>query len=246
MHTIKTICPVICLFLMSDLTALAGPPYLTDDPDPTDYQHWETYLFTQGQYAHSAHTINGPAAEANYGLFPDTQFSVTVPMTTTGGEGIPEARGLGDILIGLKYRFIHETNGWPQVALYPQVTTPTGDARLGLGNGRPTYLLPLWVQKSWGPWTTYGGGGELWNPVFGRRDYPIAGWLLQRDLTERLTLGGEIYAQGQDTDTDHGFVALNLGGSYKFTEIFSLVYSAGHSVVGDRQTLWYFGLNFDW
>jgi hypothetical protein len=28
--------------------AFAGPPYHTDDPEPTDYQHYEIYAFTNG------------------------------------------------------------------------------------------------------------------------------------------------------------------------------------------------------
>ena len=26
----------------------AGPPYVIDDPEPTDYQHYEIYIFSQG------------------------------------------------------------------------------------------------------------------------------------------------------------------------------------------------------
>src|SRR5271155_3805926 len=33
-------------------TAVAGPPYVSDDPEPTDYQHYEIYLFTDGMSAH--------------------------------------------------------------------------------------------------------------------------------------------------------------------------------------------------
>ena len=29
--------------------AVAGPPYLTDDPVPTDTSHWEIYAFTGGE-----------------------------------------------------------------------------------------------------------------------------------------------------------------------------------------------------
>ncbi len=36
---------------------------------------------------------------------------------------------------------------------------PTGSSRLGLGNGQVWARLPLWVQKSYGKWMTYGGAG---------------------------------------------------------------------------------------
>jgi Putative MetA-pathway of phenol degradation len=237
--------PALVLSLILVTRAFAGPPYLTDDPVPTDYQHWETYLFAMGDHEDGGYIINGPAVELNYGALPDTQVSLTVSMTSVGGD-TPAASGLGDVLFGVKYRFVHETNGWPQIAFYPAVTLPTGDAARGLGNGRAWFQLPLWLQKSWGPWTTYGGGGAALNSAPGARDYGFAGWLLQRDIGEHLTLGGEVFAQGRDAADDGAFLALNFGGSYQFNEHFSVLASAGHSVAGDAHTLWYFALGLDW
>ena len=71
----------------------------------------------------------------------------------------PHASGMGDLEIGLKYRFVPETAGRPQVSFYPSVTIATGDASSGLGVGHGTLFLPLWAQKSWGKWTIFGGGG---------------------------------------------------------------------------------------
>ena len=224
---------------------MAGPPFLTDDPEPVDYQHWEAYLFTIGDYSHG-YTIEGPAAEVNYGVLPDTQLHLILPMTSVGGGGVPSASGLGDTELGVKYRFLHETNDWPQVGVFPLVELPTGDASRGLGNGRAWFELPLWIQKSWGPWTTYGGGGTALNSAPGERDYPYGGWLVQRDFGKSLTLGGELFAQGQDTDRDQGFAAVNLGGSYNVSEHFSLLFSAGHTVAGEDHTFWYFALYWTW
>ena len=226
---------------------LAGPPFLTDDPEPVDYQHWETYVFATGIHGPgSAYSINGPAVEMNYGVLPDTQLHLIVPTTFVGGGGVPSASGLGDTELGVKYRFRHETNGWPQIGVFPLVELPTGDSGRGLGNGRAWFRLPLWLQKSWGPWTSYGGGGAALNSAPGMRDYPFGGWLVQRDLGSHLTLGGEIFAQDQDTSQDRGFVAFNLGGSLNVNEHFSLLFSGGHSLAGDDHTLWYLGLYWTW
>lgn len=227
------------------MCAFAGPPFLTDDPEPVDYQHWETYLFTLGDYS-GGYTVEGPALELNYGVLPDTQLHLVVPLTTVSGGGAPTVFGLGDTEFGIKYRFLHETNGWPQIGIFPMAELPTGDADRGLGNGRTWFRLPLWLQKSWEPWTTYGGGGAALNSAPGQRDYPFAGWLLQRDFGPHLTLGGELFAQGQDTDDDRGFAALNFGGSYNVNEHFSLLFSVGHSIAGDDHTLWYFAFYWTW
>src|ERR1700729_811796 len=48
---------------------LAGPPYVTDDPEPTDTGHFENYLYIEG--THAAGAMAGPSAgiEINYGVF---------------------------------------------------------------------------------------------------------------------------------------------------------------------------------
>jgi hypothetical protein len=188
--TVKIILLAVCLNFPLVPRIFAGPPYLTDDPDPTDYHHWEAYLFTTGDRAGSGYTINGPTAELDYGAFPDTQISLGIGMATAAGGGMPTVSGFGDVAFSVKYRFLHETNGWPELAVFPEVTLPAGDANRDLGNGRPTYHLQLWAQKSFGPWTVDTGGGVFLNPAPGEQDYPYGGLLLQRDCGEHLSLGG--------------------------------------------------------
>lgn len=40
----------ICFGLLALLAepAIAGPPYISDDPEPTDYQHFEIYTYSLG------------------------------------------------------------------------------------------------------------------------------------------------------------------------------------------------------
>jgi hypothetical protein len=242
---------VIVLFLflgvLPGLRSIAGPPFLTDDPEPVEFHHWEAYIFGIGDHTGGGgYSINGPALELNYGVLPETQLHLILPITSVGGNGLTPATGLGDTEFGVKYRFVQETNGWPQVGTFPMIEIPTGDSSRGLGNGRAWFRLPLWAQKSWGPWTTYGGGGAALNSTPGQRNYPFGGWLLQRDLSKKLTLGGEFYGQGRDMDSDHGYAALNFGGQYNFTEHFSLLFTGGHSFAEDNHTLWYLGLYWTW
>ncbi len=107
---LKTTALAVCLNLILTARLLAGPPFLTDDPEPVDYQHWEAYVFGNGDHTSGGYTVNGPAVEMNYGVLPDTQLHLIVPMTTVGGGGAPAVSGLGDTEFGVKYRFLHETN----------------------------------------------------------------------------------------------------------------------------------------
>ncbi len=220
----------------------AGPPFLTDDPEPVELQHWEAYLFATGDRTNDGGTVNGPAAEFNYGVWPDTQLHLVVPVTNVSPSGGAAVAGLGDAELGVKYRFVHEDEATPQVGIFPMVELPTGRAARGLGNGRAWFRLPVWLQKSWGGWTTYGGGGVALNSAPGQRNHPFGGWLVQRDFGPRLTLGAEVFAQGADAAGGRGFTAGNVGGCCNFTGQFSLLFSAGRSLRGERHTLWYLGL----
>jgi len=147
----KTILTVAGLNLFFIAHSFAGPPFLTDDPEPVDYQHWEFYLFGLGDHASvSDYNLEGPAVELNYGALPETQLHLIVPMTTVGTDGGPTEVGLGDTEFGIKYRFFHEASYLPQIGIFPMAELPTGDADRGLGNGRTWFRLPLWLQKSWG------------------------------------------------------------------------------------------------
>jgi hypothetical protein len=58
--------------------------------------------------------------------------------------------GLGDIVLGAKYRFFQETASLPMMAIYPVVVTTTGDPNKGLGNGGAQIFIPIWIQKNGG------------------------------------------------------------------------------------------------
>jgi hypothetical protein len=211
--------------------AIAGPPYRTDDPEPVDYQHWEFYTFTSGTRKSGDTSGVGPAIEFNYGLIPNGQLHIVAPAAFDRPSGGPNQFGYGDTEIGFKYRFIEEDKQGtrPQVGVFPLVELPTGSQSRGLAAGHVRAFFPLWVQKSSGDWTTYGGGGYWVNQddKFGDKDFWFFGWLLQRKITEKLTLGGELFHQTVDNIMSKDNTGFNFGGSYDFDEHNHLLFSAG-------------------
>jgi hypothetical protein len=140
--------------------------------------------------------------------------------------------------LGIKYRFVHETAHVPQIGIFPLIELPTGDADRGLGNGKVQVFIPVWLQKSFGPWTTFGGGGFWYNPA--HRNFARLGWGLQRDLNEHLTLGAEIYHE-TPSDGANGHTAFNLGGYLNFNEHQHLLFSAGRDIDGPNRFSCYLG-----
>ncbi len=185
---------VALLVIFAGLTrAFAGPPFFTDDPETVDYQHWEFYTATQYENDKGGPFGTAPHFEANYGVVPNVQLHLLVPDAYARPRGGPTLLGPGDVELGVKYRFLQESDYVPMAGIFPLMEVPTASKARGLGTGQAQSFLPLWLQKSNGPWTTYGGGGYWINPGAGNRNYWYLGWLLQRDITKWLTLGAEIF-----------------------------------------------------
>jgi len=237
----------------------AGPPYQTDDPEPVELGHYEFYVFSGFDGTALDKVPVGPAFEFNWGALPNTQLHAVLgfggiepandPRYLPAGAG-PNAYGLLDTELGVKYRFISQTPSRPEVGIFPMIELPTGSASRGLGVGNTWYKLPLWIQKDWDPWTTYGGGGYQVFHQTGLKSFPYAGWLLQRDVGEKWTLGGEIYyhgAEGIASPQTHSATLFDFGGYYYVRKPgFQVLFTLGHSIAGQAETYAYLGLYWTW
>src|ERR1022692_2533606 len=229
MKSFTPLYPVFAIFLGSAI-GLAGPPFQTDDPEPIEYKNYEFYTFANSDGTGVETDTVGPAVEFNWGALPNVHLHIIIP-----AAGIlpankvslapisigPRTYGLGDIETGIKYRFVQETKHMPMIGTFTMIEIPTGNFDRGLGVGKTWFKVPLWVQKSFGPWTTYGGGGEtiISEKVPGYRNFPYAGWLVQRSLGKKLTLGTEAFYHGPEgaaTPQTKWATLLDLGGYYKF------------------------------
>jgi hypothetical protein len=228
--------------------AVAGPPFRTDDPEPVGDQNFEFYTFTTGTREAGSTAGVGPAFEFNYGPTEDLQLHLVAPFGFDSPSGAPNHFGYSDTEIGAKYRFIHEDEkGWrPQVGIFPLVELPTGSESKGLGAGYTRLFVPIWVQKSFGSWTSYGGGGYWINKSSRRaaKDYWFFGWLLQKQVSDKLTLGGELFHQTADKIGGKANSGFSLGGFYDFDDHHHLLFSAGRGIqhaADSNRFSWYIG-----
>jgi hypothetical protein len=155
------------LLLTFPLTAMAGPPFLTDDPEPVDYQHWEFYVASMHTQTADGWSGTAPHIELNYGVITNVQLHLIAPLAyNVPNEGSAHF-GYGDTELGVKFRFLQETEYLPEMGVFPLLEVPTGKESDGLGSGHLQAFLPLWLQKDFGDWTVYGGGGYGINPGAG-------------------------------------------------------------------------------
>jgi hypothetical protein len=228
-----------CLLAIN--SAQAGPPFVTDDPEPPPPGGWEINVPFILERASGSTDMDAPLFDLNYGL-PNVQLKLEFPVEIVHEDGAGTATGPGDVLLGVKWRFFNNDQSQLQLGTYPQLLAPTGDRVRGLGQGQPAYVLPLLVQKSWDKWTLYGNVGYWWQNGADTRNYFYAGAVLEREINERLTLGVELFGNSPKERGGRSDIAFNFGGSWKLSTHLNLLFTAGRDIVGDTTAMAYVGL----
>jgi hypothetical protein len=220
---------VLAVLAAAPLVAWAGPPYVTDDPQPTDAGHWEIYNFVT-----ATETPGDLAGEAgfdlNYGAAKNLQLTAVIPAAFENASRF----GAGDVELAAKYKFVSQSAGsWlPDVAFFPRAFLPTGTK---FNPDRPGLFLPIWAEKDFGPWSVFGGGGWQLNPGAGERNFWQTGLAVTRSFGERFSLGVEAFHQTAQDFASRDFTGVNVGATYKLSPHWTLMASGGPGVQNARQ-----------
>ncbi len=219
-------CAILAGAALCAVPALAGPPFLTDDPEPTETGHWEIYGPLVEAEGRGVDFGTATGVEINYGAARDLQLTLGLPLNHAH-DASGWTSGLGDLELSAKYRLWHDEARGIQLAVFPGVTLPT--ASHGLGTGRVTGLLPIWAQQDAGPWSVFGGGGYAFNPGPGNRDYWTGGIAVTRAVSGRLLLGLEADRHGADALDARPVTSLGAGFIWKLQGPLRLLASGGPS-----------------
>jgi len=212
--------------------AAAGPPFLTDDPVPTDLAGWEIYAFTALD-GHGPAFDDDSGLDLNYGAFKNVQLTTTLPVSLSRETDRHVRTGAGDVELAVKYRLVHDERNGISVAVFPRAILPTSS----LEHGEKTrLLLPVWAEKDFAGGTSlFGGGGYEINPGPGNRGFWQAGAAVTQDLGERLTIGAELTHQTSDSVGAPPETAAGVGVIAKLSKHYALLLSGGPTWAG-RQT----------
>lgn len=233
----------LCIVTASP-AAFAGPPYVTDDPEPTDYRHFEIYAFNAGTATRDGHE-GETGIDFNYGGAPNLQLSTTITVANENPRDARSSLGIGNIEFGAKYEFLHQDDfGW-DVSAYPQIFLPSFSQNVG--ERHASFFLPLWAQKDWDKWSTFGGGGCTLDNGEGSKDWCQMGWAVTRQVLPDLNLGVELYHQTADTRGGKATTGIGAGAIYDLSETYHLLASWGPGIQNAAQTnrmTWYVALGF--
>jgi hypothetical protein len=200
--------------------ALAGPPYVSDDPQPTDYKHFEIYSFSNGTATRDG--IGGASGiDFNYGAAPDLQLTATLPAGFDRPTAGRTSFGLSNIELAAKYRFLHQDGFGLDVSIFPRIFLPSGSS--AVGNRTASLLLPIWIQKDWaGGWSAFGGGGCV---ISGQtsQNFCLTGGVLTYQLLPKLQVGVELFHQTADGSGNPATSSLGLGARYDINDTYHLL-----------------------
>lgn len=219
--------------------AQGGPPMITDDPGTPGDGHWEINVATLATRSVDGDSYQLPLIDLNYGWGDRIQLKYEVPWVLERDAGNSIA-GLGNSLLGIKWRFYDAgPSGW-QVSTYPQAqfNYPTsGSPRRGLAVGGTTYLLPAEFERSYENFDV--------NFEFGRwiRPAPLAdSWVVGAVIGHEVLKGFEVIAEvhNEMAAGSRRETIVNFGSRWDFSDRYTLLISAGRDVqntLGPTNTL---------
>ena len=216
------------LYLAAHGPVFAGPPFVTDDPEPVEHRRWEVNYAITETWGNGDVSAGVPSVDINYGAVPNLQLHAQ-PRYSYEKSGDEVHSGVDDTEIGVKYRFLNignESSRW-MVGVYPMYQLATGVRALGPDRGKRQMFLPLWVQRDTEKWTIYGGWGYRINPGSGFRNSVFTGATAIYQLREGLQFGGELFHETPGTVDGTAVKGFNLGGIVELTPKYNLLFSAG-------------------
>ncbi len=234
---------VAAFLFLTPAVSWATLPLISDDADTQGKGKF--LLEVGGEYDRDRGTEEGLTVRENdysitatvtAGLYDRFDVFVSLPYqwvyAKTEGIVTADANGIGDLSVGLKWRFYE--NGGLGLAVKPGFSVPTGDDEEGLGSGKVDYGVLFIASADREPWevhvnigylrneNTLGERKDLWRVSLAAQYEVIEhvklcadiGRQTNRDRTSEVEpaylLGGVIYSIGKDVDLSLGVkVGLN-------------------------------------
>jgi hypothetical protein len=183
--------------------ALQADPAPPSEPEEPDFAFFSGSPYTEGAgmvqfiwfggIADDARTVQGrhrrssatsSSLRVETGLTDRLEFDVVATylrFSTSEDRIVTESgQGIGDTLLGIRYRLLDEAWAPVTLTLGPQVNLATGDTADGIGMSKAGYALDLTLGKDWDEhFFTYLSANYLWTPNVGD---PMVGSQRTHDL----------------------------------------------------------------
>ncbi|MEP7075436.1 MAG: hypothetical protein ABI878_06465 [Acidobacteriota bacterium] len=210
--------------------AQGGPPMITDDTETVPKGHWEINSAFTVERATDGRLFGTPLMDINYGLSEHYQLKVEIPWLVLHQNGQTGVNGLGNVNIGVRWRFRDEKEHHPvALSMYPQVEFNTFNSSVnkGLVDKGPEFLMPFQIQTQVGK---YGINGDIGYRFKRGRDAMIYGVVVGRELNKSLEVLAEIHGEGEAYLLRQSDIVGNVGFRLQMFKYAALIGSAGKSI----------------
>lgn len=204
-------------------------PFEVGGLDASD--QYELKILTEIETSSSETILEGPAFDATIPIAGGLEASVTGGVGRLTRNGQNGSSGVLDTEIAMKYELISVPgSGGFGLAIEPALFLPTGTN--GLSEDEWRFAVPLIVGIVRGPWearaqVSYELGFESDEAEFG------FGFLVQRQLTDRLALGAELVGSTPSVAFDETDFGANIGFALALSNVLELQGRLGHSIGGN-------------
>lgn len=211
--------------------AHAGPPMITADPGTPGDGKWENNFAVTLEKRPSGTTWAAPDIDLNYGLGDHIQLNYEVPWIVVSPEGSSTKSGLGNSIVGVKWRFLDEEKHGISVSAKGEFefNPPTSSADRGVVEEGTVFRLPVQMEKKVGPVTAGLESGRAFKQK--QDDAWIYGFVVGHKITESFEVLGEVHGTGRPNFRKHETV-FNVGTIWDLTKKYSLLFSAGRGFQG--------------
>ena len=238
--------PAIGLSLVAALAhGQGGPPLETDDPGTPGNRHWEVNAAVTLEHTSEGTRYEAPLGDGNYGVGGRIQLKVEIPLLLESGPGA--RAGLGNPILGMKWRFLQNSRSRLALSTYPQLKLRSPIGPLRDAEDESSLLLPVEVAMAW---DLLGINAEAgYRMVQDGADQVVYGLALGYQPTRKLELLSECNGSSDQSGASSEVVC-QVGARQELAEHFSLLGALGTAVAGNvaerARMRMYLGLQSRW
>lgn len=219
----------VSLFAFATAGAQGGPPMITDDPFTVGANNWEINLLPNIEHVRGSSLYEAPNLDINYGVGYRIQLKFETPWVVRKDDGQSTQSGLGNVGIGMRYRFIDESRYGFAMSTYPafEFSGTSSSVRKGVADPTRSFFLPVEIAKTINGLGVNGEVGYLFEQ--GGEGSWQYGLLFGRDASEKVELLGELHGSSPKDFSDSE-ILINLGSRIVMTNHVTLLVSAGRTL----------------
>jgi hypothetical protein len=151
--------------------------------------------------------LGGTKAVLSLGVVTNLEVRVEAAALVLGPERHDIEGGVGDTLLGVKYRLLDETDARPAVLTAVNLRLPTGDASRGFGAPGTDVTVLAVVGKSFGPVALIGNAGYSFVTEDRNRDTWTLGASVEWAVGRKWSVAAEVVSVVNAHASEHGAIA---------------------------------------